>query len=124
MLHTQVRTSTYRQGWWLGVSQGEEFDRGVAAGTIAARLDQHDKHFEAINGSIADVAKELHGINLTIQRQGDQAQSRDEAAMIVARALKEASEKRWMPLSRLGALIGVAVGLLTLFTVIILYFNN
>ena len=130
MLCGPARTE-YRRGWWSAVSQGEEFDRGVAAGQIDQRLAEHDKHFSRINGSIADVASELHQVSLSIQRLGDQALSRDEAARLVSQALKDSTEqaaqianKRWAPWARTLALITGVVGLLSIATTVILLFNN
>ncbi len=87
------------------------YDRGVAAGEIAARLAGHDKHFAAINGSLADVAREMHALTLAVQRLGDQAVSRDATVVTTAAALKDAedarrskSETSWSPFAR-----GIAV---------------
>jgi methyl-accepting chemotaxis protein len=127
----QVLENLYRQGWWLAVGQGEEFDRGVAAGVIAERLDQHDKHFAQINGSLAHVSEEMHTVALTLQQLANQASSREETAEAVVEALKESnvsratlSEQRFRPWQRTGFLIGAAFGLVSIATTIILLFNN
>jgi hypothetical protein len=78
----------------MAESSQEAFDRGAAAGEIAARLLGHDKHFEKINGSLDRVAEEMHGLKLAVQRLGDQAVSRDATVLTTAAALKDAEEAR------------------------------
>jgi hypothetical protein len=96
----------------------EAYDRGAVAGEIGARLAGHDKHFEAINGSLEKIAEELHGLKLAVQRLGDQAVARDATVVTTAAALKDAEEARrdkveqsWSPMSRVIAVIG-AIGVL------------
>jgi hypothetical protein len=91
----------------------EAFERGAAAGEIAARLAGHDEHFAKINGSIGDMATELHAVALAVQRLGDQAISRDATVVTTAAALKDAeearrdkTEQRWSPLTRLSVVVG------------------
>ena len=95
-----------------------EYDRGVVAGQIDQRLAQHDKHFEQINGSLGDVARELHVMGLAVQRLADQAESRDATVIKTAAALKDAEdarraqgETRWTPFTRVIALVGAIAGL-------------
>jgi hypothetical protein len=95
------------------------------AGEIAARLAGHDKHFASINGSLADIAKEMHGLTLAVQRLSDQAISRDATVVTTAAALKDAEEARrglseqsWTPVSRVLAVLG---GLAALAAVVGLY---
>lgn len=105
------------------MTQESEFDRGHIAGGIAERLASHDRHFEAINGSIADVARELAGLKLGVQRLADQAvadaKTRVTTAEAVEKARKEAadaleservvrrerSDQSWTPWQRLLAVI-------------------
>lgn len=94
-----------------------EFDRGHLAGKISERLDSHDKHFAAINGSLGDVARELHEMRLSVQRLGDQAISRDATVVTTAAALKDAEEARrdkttqaWTPIAKALAILGAAIG--------------
>jgi len=84
-----------------------EYDDGMAAGKIAERLDHHDRHFTAINGSIERVAGHMAELVLELQRLADQAVARDATAVALAAALKEAEESRraqgeqkWSPVSR------------------------
>lgn len=102
-----------------------EFDRGHLAGGIEARLAGHDRHFAAINGSLADMVNEMHQMTLAVQRLGDQADANAKTVITTAAALKDAEEARrdksetaWSPIAKVLALIGgaVAVGglLLTL----------
>jgi len=100
------------------------FDRGREAGEIAgqisARLEGHDRHFEAINGSIAKVAAELHVITLTMQRLADQAAARDATTVATSQARRDAGEaqrytaadnwSRWQKVFAVLAAIGVVVG--------------
>jgi hypothetical protein len=104
----------------------EAYDRGEVAGQIAARLAGHDQHFEAINGSLAKIADEMHELTLAVQRLGDQAISRDATVVTTAAALKDAeaarwdrsdrswdrSDRSWSPLARLSAAIGGAAALI------------
>ncbi len=90
-----------------------EFERGHAAGEIAARLANHDQHFATINGSIARVAEELHAMRMEIQRQGDRAEADRVTVRTTADALKEAEdarreagEQRWTPMARIAAVAG------------------
>jgi hypothetical protein len=105
-----------------------EYDRGVTAGGIEARLANHDRHFEVINGSIVDgknatvgLREEIHQLRLAIQQLADQAKASAEAAIKTALALKEADEarrnsadQRWSPWQKgfaVIAAVGVLVGL-------------
>ncbi len=99
-----------------------DYDRGVAAGEIAARLAGHDQHFAAINGSIADVAREMHALTLAVQRLGDQAVSRDATVLTTAAALKDAEEarrslgeSRWTPYTKGFAVLAALATAITLF---------
>jgi hypothetical protein len=96
------------------VSTGaDDYERGHSAGEIAARLAGHDKHFASINGSLADIAKEMHALTLAVQRLGDQAVARDATVLTTAAALKAADEARrsmsdssWSPWQKLLAAVG------------------
>ncbi len=99
----------------------EAYDRGAAAGGIAERLASHDRHFEAINGNLARLADEMHGMTLAVQRLGDQAQADRETAITTAAALAAAdaarrakSETAWSPLTRLGVAVGIVATVVTL----------
>jgi hypothetical protein len=91
----------------------DAYERGVSAGEIAQRLKDHDRHFERLNGSLGDVAKELHGLTLAVQQLGLQAIARDATVVTTAAALKDAeqarrdnSERHWSPMMRLAVVIG------------------
>lgn len=90
----------------------EAYERGEAAGLIAARLAEHDKHFLTINGSLDKIATEMNHMTLALQRLGDQAVARDATVIATAQALKDADTTRWNPwaksLAVLGGLVGVA----------------
>jgi hypothetical protein len=96
------------------------FERGHAAGEIAARLAAHDQHFADINGSIQRMVERQQETNLILQRQGDAAAADRAAAEIVAKALKAAEEARdkkssrtWTPMARLLAVLGGIAALAT-----------
>ncbi len=99
----------------------EEYERGRIAGEIAARLAGHDLHLATINGSLADVAREMHDMLLAVQRLGDQADARDKTTLATASALKAADEARraksdsaWSPVQKLIAGVAGLAGLATL----------
>lgn len=100
----------------MSESQQDAYGRGEIAGAINARLADHDKHFAAINGHLADIARELTIMSLAIQRLGDQAVSRDATVITTAAALKDAeearrnqSERSWSPWSKVFAVLaGIA----------------
>jgi hypothetical protein len=91
----------------------DQFVAGRRAGEVAERLSGHDKHFAAINGSIADLATEMRSLVLAVQRLGD-AMTADRATVLTtAAALKEAesarrdrSDQSWSPWSKALALAG------------------
>ena len=103
---------------------GSAYDRGVAAGEIAARLANHDMHFANINGSVLRLADDLAALRLELQRQADMASAERQAVVAVAEALKQAeltrqeqlretravrqdtAQLRWSPLMRFAAVIG------------------
>jgi hypothetical protein len=98
----------------------DSYDRGHAAGEIAARLAGHDKHFAAINGSLADLATEMHSLTLAVQRLGDQSVARDATTLATAAALREAEEARrsksdtsWSPWAKVFATIAAVAAALT-----------
>jgi len=97
-------------------SPQDAYNRGVDAGVIDTRLAGHDKHFTAINGSLADMAREMHELTLAVQRLGDGAVARDATVITTAAALKDAeaarrdkSEQSWTPLARATVLISTVV---------------
>jgi hypothetical protein len=106
-----------------------DFQRGHTAGEIAARLAGHDKHFAAINGSLGDVATEMHDMTLAVQRLGDQAEAAARTVITTAAALKDAEEARrgrasasWTPFQRfLAALAGVGLVAATVLGIIAAY---
>ena len=70
-----------------------------------------------INGSMADVATELSGLRMQIQRLADSAEADRKTVVTTAAALKDAeaarrdtSEVRWSPLTRLGVIVGILAG--------------
>jgi crotonobetainyl-CoA:carnitine CoA-transferase CaiB-like acyl-CoA transferase len=99
----------------------EAFDRGTVAGEIAARLADHDQHLAKINGSMGDVAKELHEVSLGMQAIKDQQLAEAKERLATASALEKADharrqarlDTRWSERARAalvvcGALLAVA----------------
>jgi len=67
-------------------SQQAAYDRGSAAGELAERLANYDRHFERINGSIEKGATAQADLAKQVQRLADQADARKKAAKIERRA--------------------------------------
>jgi hypothetical protein len=106
------------------VSEPSDYDQGVIAGRIDARLADHDRHLAKINGSMDRVADRLdalvtgsHDLLLAVQRLTDAAEADRQTVKVTAAALKEAeearrdqSETRWTPMARLiTVIVAVAV---------------
>jgi len=104
-----------------------EYERGFVAGHIEgkidARLAEHDKHFDKINGSMARVAVALETLTLEVASLR-QLGIADKATVIqTASALKDAeqgrrdrdktereqSDRHWTPKARFIAVIGSIV---------------
>lgn len=111
-----------------------EYDRGHVAGRIEERLTRHEVHLDKINGSMADVAKELSRLNLGVQALRDQQTSSATAAAAAAlektvattaQALREANDARrqtsevhWSSWAKLFAAVGGIAALLMVITAI------
>ena len=102
----------------MGEQHADAYDRGHTAGGIAERLAGHDKHFAAINGHLGDLAEEMRGLRLAVQRLGDQAVARDATVVTTAAALRDAEEARrdkteqaWSPVQRIYAALGAVAAL-------------
>jgi multidrug resistance efflux pump len=98
-----------------------EYDRGVAAGQVLARLDSHDQHLSKINGSMDIVAHELKTLNMNVQRMNDAADADRAKAVVVADALDKADAardkaavRRWTPIERLIGMLFALVSLASL----------
>ena len=109
------------------VDDEAEYRRGHVAGGIAERLDNHDRHFAKINGSIDRVGDELRQLNLTVQGLRDQMAADQRTVVTTAVALEKAdaarrdkSESSWSPFSRVLALIGGAVAVIGLIVTLLL----
>ena len=101
--------------------QISEYDRGVTAGQVAARLDSHEKHLAKINGSMEGVRIELATMShtsqevlLAIQRLQDSANSDRATVITTATALEKAEQARrdkstsgWTPFQRVIAVVTV-----------------
>jgi len=107
------------------------YARGVSAGEIAQRLSDHDRHFGKLNGSMDDVARELHGLTLAVQRLGDAADADRATVITTATALEKAdqarrdtSERHWSPLTRFGIAAGVVAAIATVIGVVLAYLHH
>ncbi len=110
----------------MSTAGAADYDRGHVAGGIDARLAGHDAHFARINGSLADVARELAGVKLALQRLADSADADRRTVVTTAAALKDAEEARrstttdrWGPWQKAAVLIG-AVGTIVGILVVVL----
>jgi hypothetical protein len=106
----------------------QAYDRGADAGRIEQRLATYDRHFETINGSVMDTAKQLKELSLQVQRLVDRMDANAATVLATANALKAADEARrdkteqsWSPwqkvlatLAGLAALVGAVLGILAL----------
>jgi len=106
----------------LTTQETDAYDRGVVAGEIAARLTGHDKHFESINGSLGKIALEMHELNMSVQRLGDQADANSKTVITTAAALKDAEEARrdksdqsWSPWTKGFAVLAAVATLVSLY---------
>jgi len=104
----------------------DAYERGHLAGEIAARLAGHDKHFASINGSLADLATEMHELTLAVQRLGDQAISRDATVVTTAAALRDADEARrskteqsWSPVAKAFAVLAAVATAVSLYLAVV-----
>lgn len=84
-------------------------------GKIAQRLDAHDAHLDKINGSMAEVATRLSGVELQMQRLADNAIAASATAIATALAIEKAdtarraaSDSSWSPWQKIIT-IGLAV---------------
>ena len=116
-----------------GETSKDAYNRGVAAGNIEQRLMQMDKHFTAINGSQEDTAQELKLIRLQLQRLADAFEASGRTEIAKASALKTEREDKanelkdalarsvqtWSPLNKIGAIIALCVGIITIISFII-----
>jgi hypothetical protein len=108
------------------VAEDGEYERGVAAGQVLARLDAHDVHLARINGSMSDVAEQLKLLNMGVQRLADAAASDRATVITTAEALEKAeaarrdkSEIMWTPFARLIAIIAALAAVATVVGVLL-----
>jgi hypothetical protein len=91
----------------------DAYDAGHLAGRIDARLADHDRHFAAINGSVARVGDELADMRVQLQRLADSADADRRTVVTTAAALKDAEDARravgsdrWSPWQRIAVIVG------------------
>jgi anti-sigma-K factor RskA len=103
-----------------------EFERGHTAGAIAQRLNDHDKHFEKINGSIEVFDAHIRALTASIAEQGQLSAARERQMVATAAALAVSEQARrdrsiqsWSPWQKIAtatvalmALAGFGLGLL------------
>jgi hypothetical protein len=109
----------------------DAYNRGHAAGGIAERLDSHDRHFASINGSLAEVARQMHQLVLAVQRLGDQAESNAKTVVTTAAALEKAesarrarAERSWSPIARLATVLGTLAAVAGAFAAVAWYLSQ
>lgn len=88
-------------------SRHDAFNRGARSGKVDARLEGHDAHFAAINGSLAKLAAEMANVSTGVQRLEDRFAASEKTVITTAAALKDADNARrdketqgWSPLAR------------------------
>lgn len=83
-----------------------EYDRGHIAGRIEERLTRTESHLKAINGSMAEVAKELTKLTLAVQALRDEQATTARVLREANTAQRETSAVRWSPWAKLLAVAG------------------
>ncbi len=81
------------------------YQRAFAEGALEARVSNHDKHLEAVNGSLAEISKALIATNKVLQTLVDQADTRE--TVLQEEAAKRASRglARWSPYTKVFAVL-------------------
>lgn len=100
---------------------------GVEAGVILQRLQEHDRHFAKINGSMERIADQMGRMNSNLEKLNLQVISDAATRVTTAAAVKEYDEARrqqsvstWTPLTRVLAVVGAIVGVVgTIITFVI-----
>jgi len=98
----------------------QAFTRGYESGRVNTRLDGHDAQLRELTSTLAKVVDIEAQLTLTVASLGKDALARDDKAVALAKALKEAVDERrskdterWTPPSHLiavGVLILAAIG--------------
>lgn len=106
-------------------STEDVYKRGQEAGLVLARLDEHDRHFAAINGSIAKLAEEMRKLVLEFQGSRADDKTRDATTLAAAEALKqseadrrEIAEAKWSRFQKLFAVVAGVAALITIVSVL------
>lgn len=102
----------------------DAYERGHRQGGVEEQIAEHGRRLDKINGSIADSARAMHELRLTmreemhaqtlaIQRLADEATANAATVISTAKALKEAEAARrdrstqsWTPFARIIAVLG------------------
>ncbi len=103
-------------------SERQAYDRGEAAGKLAAEVAEQGRHLKTINGSMERVAKSLAELVLGIAALNQQMTADKETRISTAEALKnaedarrDADETKWTPWQRIMLVVGCIVGVLGLY---------
>jgi|ERR1035437_4351464 hypothetical protein len=101
-------------------SAQDAFNRGYESGRVNTRLDVHDAQLASMTNTLAKVVDVEAQLTLTVSSLGKDALARDDKAVALALALKEAVEERrnketerWTPKSQLiaaGVFIVAVIG--------------
>jgi t-SNARE complex subunit (syntaxin) len=86
--------------------EDRSYERGKIEGEIKERLASHDRHFQAINGQLGQVAASLTDMTTAITRVGDKQQAIIDTNEAITKAVRAASAKRWSVWQRVFAVVG------------------
>jgi hypothetical protein len=98
----------------------EAYDRGHRAGGVDERLNEYGRHFDKINGSIDRFTGEIREMRMVIQGLTDAANADRATAITLAAALEKAdlarrnaAERTWSPLARIGTGVTIVVAVVS-----------
>ena len=98
----------------------DAYTRAFESGRIAARLDGHDAQLHELSSTLSKVVDIEGQLTLTVQALGRDAKARDEKAVALALALKEAEDERrtqsetiWSPFAKIITVIVAVAAVLS-----------
>lgn len=106
----------------------DAFNRGYESGRVNTRLDGHDAQLKEMTSTLSKVVDVEQQLTLAVQDLAKAAMARDEKAVALALALKEADDERrtqsettWSPFAKV---ITVMVAIAGIASVILAYVAN
>jgi hypothetical protein len=78
------------------------YDQGHEAGRVAQKLEEHDKHFKRINGSIESTGVSLRYLGEQVNKLREESRVRDERVIAAAEALASETETRRQKLAEVA----------------------